>query len=406
MTVELMRKIDYFVGIPVCFILSIKRRVEKFFLIKRKKKIKKILLIGISEMGSIVLAYTAIKYLKERYNPEFYFFTFKENINAVKLLTLIPEKNFITLRKDNLFVFIRDFINAIIHLKKLKIDAVIDMELFSRVSAIISYISGARIRVGFHNFYNEGLYRGNLQTHNVMYNPYKHISINFLALARALEKSETPLLKENLKITPQLPPFKISPEAYKRIVEKIINKNKNFSKKSLKIILNPNASKMLPIRRWPIENYIALGKKLLKKFKNAYIIITGAKDEIADGRLLEEGINNKRCINLAGETEFDELMALYKLCDILITNDSGPAHFASLTPIKIFVFFGPETPVLYAPLKNATIFYSNLHCSPCVSAFNHRKTPCKEPLCLKSITVEQVFNEVLKYVRKHLWKKI
>jgi len=78
-----------------------------------------------------------------------------------------------------------------------------------------------------------------------------------------------------------------------------------------------------------------------------------------------------------------------------VTNDSGPAHFASLTDIRVFTLFGPETPILYAPLgEHGTPLYANLACSPCVSAFNHRKTTCTDNQCLKRILPAQVIDLV------------
>src|SRR5262249_43816885 len=56
----------------------------------------------------------------------------------------------------------------------------------------------------------------------------------------------------------------------------------------------------------------------------------------------------------------------------MITNDSGPAHFASITEMPTFVLFGPETPQFYGPLGQTTPIYAGLACSPCVAATNHR----------------------------------
>ena len=44
---------------------------------------------------------------------------------------------------------------------------------------------------------------------------------------------------------------------------------------------------------------------------------------------------------------------LYTLSELLITNDSGPAHFASMTPITVITLFGPETPLLFRALDSA-----------------------------------------------------
>jgi ADP-heptose:LPS heptosyltransferase len=87
-----------------------------------------------------------------------------------------------------------------------------------------------------------------------------------------------------------------------------------------------------------------------------------------------------------------ELLTLFYRASLLVTNDGGPGHFASLTPIPSIVFFGPETPVLYGSLaKNAHCFYSSLPCSPCLTAYNHRTSPCDgDNQCLKRIPPEQV----------------
>ncbi len=86
-----------------------------------------------------------------------------------------------------------------------------------------------------------------------------------------------------------------------------------------------------------------------------------------------------------------DLPALYSVSLFMLSNDSGPPHFASVTDMPTFVFFGPETPKLYSPLGNATPIYAGLACSPCVSASNHRKTACTDNVCLQVITPEQVF---------------
>ena len=94
-----------------------------------------------------------------------------------------------------------------------------------------------------------------------------------------------------------------------------------------------------------------------------------------------------------------ELIDLFNISRILISNDSGPPRFASLTKISILVFFGPETPILYRSLGlNVKVFYSNFACSPCVSAFNHRQSPCIDNKCLQEIKPEEVFTFVKKTI--------
>ena len=90
----------------------------------------------------------------------------------------------------------------------------------------------------------------------------------------------------------------------------------------------------------------------------------------------------------------EELLALYSLSRVLVTNDSGPAHFATLTSIQTLTLFGPETPKLFAANSpRSHTLWAGLACSPCVSAYNNRVTCCNDNQCMQRITVDQVFGK-------------
>jgi hypothetical protein len=65
-----------------------------------------------------------------------------------------------------------------------------------------------------------------------------------------------------------------------------------------------------------------------------------------------------------------------------------------------FVIFGPETPALYGSLGKTTPIYAGLACSPCVSAANHRKTACKDNICLQVIKADRVFATIQSSLEK------
>ncbi|UCG56512.1 MAG: glycosyltransferase family 9 protein, partial [Phycisphaerales bacterium] len=122
------------------------------------------------------------------------------------------------------------------------------------------------------------------------------------------------------------------------------------------------------------------------------VAFTGAPSEVTQASKLVEAVASDRCFSLAGKTTLRQLMVLYCLSDLLVTNDSGPAHFATLTPIQVVTLFGPETPALFgARTPNAHILYKHLPCSPCVSAYNDRTSACKDNLCMQRISVDEVF---------------
>jgi len=255
--------------------------------------------------------------------------------------------------------------------------------------------------VGYFKFHNEGLYRGNFLTHKVAFNPHIHITHNLLNLIFAVVSTEQDVPFTKKKIEEKniaLPRLKISEEAKRKIRAKLAKENREIAHARKIILLNPNTSDIIPVRRWPLERYVGLSKRLLDH-SGVYIVLTGTEAEKSEADKLRDAVNSERCINFSGKTTFSELMALYSISDILITNDSGPVHFSVLTGIKTFVFFGPETPRLYGPLsKNSHVFYSDYACSPCVSAFNHRKSACIDNKCLKSISVEEVYSEVKKSI--------
>jgi ADP-heptose:LPS heptosyltransferase len=402
MNIDLSRWIDKNAGAPLCFFVSALDRTSKLFGINKpnySRKIKKALFIELSEMGSAILAYPAIRRLKQAYpGAEPYFLIFDGNKESAKLLDIIPKKNIITIRENSPVFFVLDTISAIFKIRKLKLDAVFDLELFARFTAIITGLSGGNLKVGFHKHTMESLYRGNFLTHKVSYNPHMHISMNFLSLVQSLnsKKDETPMTKRNvLGCDISAPKSKLTRKDANMMYKKLKWINPAFSRSSKLAVLNPNAG-LLPIRAWPLRNYAELARKIIKNHKDTFIAVIGVKDASKDAKIIANAAGN-RCIDLTNKTTLKEVVDIFNISKVLVTNDSGPAHFASLTPIKNIVLFGPETPKLYCPLgKNATPIYSDFACSPCVSAFNQRKTMCKDNKCLKAIKVDDVYNLVKK----------
>jgi ADP-heptose:LPS heptosyltransferase len=117
------------------------------------------------------------------------------------------------------------------------------------------------------------------------------------------------------------------------------------------------------------------------------VLVGSPSDRIAN----TEVATHPRIIDLTGQTSFAELLALMSMARLLLCNDSGPAHFASLAALRSVVLFGPETPALYAPLGGrAECLYANFACSPCVSAYNDKSSSCPRSVCLEHIGTDAV----------------
>ena len=396
MKVDTMRKVDYSVGVPLCFAGTIIKKLFALFAGQTANSMpKNILLIELSEMGSTILADPAIQKLKRNLKADIFFTIFKKNRPSLELLGTVPKENIYTIDDSSMVTLAADAVQFPLWTRRKRIDAVIDMELFSRFTALLTGLSGARRTVGFHAFHNEGLYRGGFLTHKVAYNPHQHMSKNFIALANALmsNKAEFPFSKTLISDDETRLQKVVTSESTKGLMrEKIREACPTYDAGRHRIVLfNANASELLPIRRWPREYYIALAKSILDRYPDVVILLTGGEDDRAWLEAIRSAARSERCINFAGRTSLTELPALYSVSAFMLSNDSGPPHFASLTDMPLFVFFGPETPKLYCPLGNATPIYAGLACSPCVSAANHRKTACSDNVCLQVITPEQVF---------------
>jgi ADP-heptose:LPS heptosyltransferase len=403
MNVDLIRSVDKWLGVPACFLLTVLNKLKSTLRNSRercpigKSHPPKILFIELSEMGSAIVAYPAMKYMLRKFpNARLYFLTFSQNRFSVEILNVIPPNQIITIDMDHSLGFIHSTFLALKKIRGERMDMVFDLELFSRFSALISGLSDAQVRVGYGKYHEEGLYRGGVMTHKVFYNCHQHMAKNFLALVKAAERSgEYPLVKEAITEGDIVRPSYEAPAgAVDDLRHRLAKVCPMVGEASHLILLNPSAGRLLPIRAWPLMNYVALSRNLIEQLDVAIVLI-GLADAREETSEVCFQVNSGRCLDLAGQTSFNDLMNLFCLADVLVTADSGPAHFAALTSVERFILFGPETPALYRPFGSRThCFFAGLSCSPCLSAYNHRKSSCKDPKCMKAITVAEVFGAV------------
>jgi ADP-heptose:LPS heptosyltransferase len=355
-----------------------------------------LLFVKLAEQGSTVLAYPAIREAIQMVGREnVYFIVFDDNRFILDVMGVVPEENVITVSFESFLGMASSAWRALWRLRRLKFDAAIDLEFFTRGSAALTFLTGARRRVGFHPFFGAGPYRGNLMTHRLLYNPHLHTAQMFHVMVQAVRRDPATLpTLDLLAPSAQEPPPRFSPAAAEvESVQAMLRAE--LPDRSGLILLNPNASDLLPLRRWAGERYVQLARKLLAEYRKAGLVFTGGPKEAGPVADLARQVSDKRCVSLAGRTTLRQLLVLFTLADVLVTNDSGPAHFATLTPIRVVTLFGPETPALYAARSPRNVpLWAGVACSPCVNAYNNRQSPCRDNVCMQALTVDQVFAEV------------
>jgi len=398
MKIDTQRFIDRYVGAFICRIFSLYYR-----LVKKKVPVfkpRRILIILLSEMGALVLAYPMFQRLREKYpGAELNVMLFKKNREVVELLQIVPSENILTIDDRSMLSLIRDLLQRIAGMRRLKPDTVIDCELFSRISSILSFLSGAALRIGFHPHTQEGLYRGNFINKPVLYNPYHNISTQFLTLVEAIDSSTRPRAKRRMPAEqPAAPALDVAKHEVENARRRLLEKAPEIQGK--KIVLVYPGGGLLPIRAWPLEYYCRLTEELLRQ--GYAVCVIGLKEDKKIAAEILSHNQNSSCVDLTGYTQtIRELMLIFHFSSLLITNDGGPGHFAAMTPIPTIIFYGPETPALYGPLGHKAVnLFLGISCSPCVTAYNHRKSPCDgDNMCLKQIRPEEVLARALKILK-------
>jgi heptosyltransferase-2 len=152
--------------------------------------------------------------------------------------------------------------------------------------------------------------------------------------------------------------------------------------------MNPGAFR--PSRRWPLSHWKSLISLISRDFPACRIVVTGESGEIpfASGLCVAE---NVICMN--GRLTIGQMAALCERMDLFITNDTGPMHLAAAVGTKVVALFGPGDVVRFKPsvpeARYRIVRTEAVACKrPC---YQFR---CKDPICLTSISAEQVLSAV------------
>lgn len=374
MNLQLIKYIDRYVGIFSCNLFG-------FFNLKKNIVIenpKKILIMKFSGFGNIVLALPTVRAIKQKYpKSEIVFLTHTINKAIIekdpainKIITFDIENNFKTF--TNIFYLFSK-------IKKENFDLIFDLEQFSRFSALISFFSKAKIKIGFDT---KGQGREKLYDLKIDYNNFQHTSKTFADLGKSVG-ANIDFKNTKIYLTKQ----------DKQKIDLLLNQNK-INKKDILIGIHPGCGTNNPKRKWQKEKFAQLADFLIENY-NYKIFFTGTNNEKNLVKEIQNLMKNKS-LDFSGEVNLRELSELISRCKIFVSSDTGPLHLASAMNIPIISFFGPNTPLLYGPLgEKNLIFYKNLHCSPCTTNFNEKTTNCKHFKCINDISFEEVKNKII-----------
>ncbi|MBI4395266.1 MAG: lipopolysaccharide heptosyltransferase II [Candidatus Omnitrophica bacterium] len=167
-------------------------------------------------------------------------------------------------------------------------------------------------------------------------------------------------------------------------------KNSGFNSSKPLVGFALGSSLRWPTKRWPVERFLELARRLTKK-SDCQIVLLGTQDDELLAQVFKEA-GLKGVFSLIGKTDLLQLVSLVKRLDVLVTGDTAPLHMASAFGTKIVALFGPTEPKRHMPPGNGHIVLAkSLPCRPCYSG------TCKNSenlLCLREISVGEVFEAV------------
>lgn len=393
MKVATQRTIDRIAGPLICRVLSVVDRFRPKEAGAGAGPVDRILIILLSEMGSLTMIRPMTKRLQEKFpGASLDILTFERNVEIIDIIGLTARDNVQTINDRSFTGLVVDSLKYVFRMKRRRPDVVIDCELFSRISSIFAFFSRAPLRVGFHRHTQEGLYRGDFINRPVLYNPYLHISRQFVNLAEAVDDPETPRCKQPVPDQPpELPEVTISDNEKQSMINRI---RMDFSSIDIPhtplVILHPGGG-LLPIRAWPPDYYCQVAGELVNS--GFAVAVTGPPEDKPLARKIVGYCSSDQVVDMTGFTRsLHDLLIVFSLSRLLITNDGGPGHFAGLVSLPGIILYGPETPVLYGALNpKAVNLFAGWTCAPCLTAYNHRNSSCNgNNLCLKAITPKMV----------------
>lgn len=368
--------IDRYMGSVLCaLLLGWKKAVRVRRAVLPPGDVEKVLLLKMWGMGSIVLTSPLLEAVRESYpRARVDFLSLTENRAIVEMYSGIERTFTIDLRRGVL-AFLIETARTIAKIRRERYDLLLDLEFFTRFSAVFSFLANPRCS---HGFSAKGKWRGKLHDVEVPFNAYNHVALNFLDLLRG--DPMDPVGADSVS-GPESLPLLAPPQASWQSCRRRLSEHPAWREGDPIAVVNPNAGDMALERRWPAVQVAQLLRRLCDR-EGVNVVTIGSPAESAYVESVVEASGAaSRIANLAGKIDIGELVGLLAHAAVVVTNDSGPLHIAAAAGASTVALFGPETPTLYGPLRSRpgqrhVVHYLKLACSPCMFVHDNKVLSC------------------------------
>jgi heptosyltransferase-2 len=333
----------------------------------RVSSMKRILLIRFGSLGDVVLTTPAIRAIREAF-PDAYI----AMLVGDRSVDIVSENS----RLDEVISFRRDakgiseLRRVATVLKERNFDVSVDMQRKFR-SSLLAYLSGAELRIGYHR---PG---GLLCTVRIPDNENKHAVDRNLGLLKPLG-IEAGLREPEMFLS----------HADQDYAHSVFQK---WGLASMSPIIGMFPGAGWRHRCWPAERFAAIGDLAAEEYGSGVVIFGGpGEDDIVDD---VAGKMSAPAVVIKDRMTLRQLGAMIKKCDLFLSNDTGPMHISVAVGTPTIGLFGPGNHIKFQPIGDKhTLVRKDVPCSPC-KQFTDK---CKDNICMKLITVDEVWEEVNK----------
>ena len=249
-------------------------------------------------------------------------------------------------------------------------------------SALIAWLSGVPVRIGFTS--SEGWF---LYTKTVPFSWMIHDAERNLSLLQGIVKEKFTAEKLNMRYTPSAE-------------ENVARLMKDFNLEG-KTLVGIHAGSAWPTKCWPMDYFVKLISRLQTEMGVKVVLVGGGKKDADLGEKICQ-LSEGHAANLCGKTSLSDLMALMEHFKLFITNDSGPMHIATAFDVPTLAIFGPTTRELgFFPYGEGhrVLEVENLPCRPC-ALHGGKKCPLGHFKCMRDILPERAFENAKEMLEK------
>ncbi len=362
------------------------------FPLSRELVIKKILIIRFSSLGDIILTTPLLKILKQDFpESEIDYCTKKSYADIIRYN---PAINKVLEVSDDMDFAELSLLKSI--LRKSKYDLILDLHNNLRTFYLKFFLRFSSKILVFKKYSFRKFLLVNFKI-NIM-KDLTPIMNRYIKVLHSIVKTET---MDNIK------PGIFTNDYAKEEAEKLIS-NLKIPQKSKLICIVPSSKHFT--KTYPAENFAELINKF-NKDEYSFLLIGKGNDEVSIKKI--KSLTGENVYDLCDKLTLLELTEVMKKCDLVISGDTGPMHIAEATgtplimmagsSVKEFGFFpsktSPPTPLLLQRRgeNNTILEVDGLKCRPC-SHIGRESCPKGHFKCMKNITADMVYREVLKII--------